>query len=138
MPQTCDYCGWLIHCNRQDMLENCWGRQFDFKSSRPRRHLETDKDKNHIKIQNRGLKRSFGMKNFQHFLLKFRLARFTGILLIKCLIVLLYSVADLHSEILDAVSPDPLNFMQFLGKFGKIVCAPLPQGGRLTFAITLF
>ena len=34
-------------------------------------------------------------------------------------------VADLHSKILDARppgSPNSFNFMQFLGKFGKIVC----------------
>ena len=49
-----------------------------------------------------------------------------------------YSVADLNSKILDARpprGPNSFNFMQFLGKFGKIVCwrppgelAPPPQG----------
>ena len=37
----------------------------------------------------------------------------------------LKSVADLHSKILDARppgGPNSFNFMQFLGKFGKIVC----------------
>ena len=37
------------------------------------------------------------------------------------------AVADLHSKILDAHPPPGLNsynFMQFLGKFGKIVCCP--------------
>ena len=34
------------------------------------------------------------------------------------------TVADLHSKILDAPpgGPNSFNFMQFLGKFGKIVC----------------
>ena len=47
-------------------------------------------------------------------------------------------MADLHSKILDARppgGPNSFNFMQFLGKFGKIVCwrppgelAPPPRG----------
>ena len=40
------------------------------------------------------------------------------------------AVADLHSKILDARppgGPNSFNFMQFLGKFGKIVCWH-PQG----------
>ena len=41
------------------------------------------------------------------------------------------SVADLHSKILDARhlpgGPNSFNFMQFWGKFGKIVCWPLPS-----------
>ena len=43
------------------------------------------------------------------------------------------AVADLHSNILDARPPPPggpnsFNFMQFLGKLGKIVCwAPPPE-----------
>ena len=51
----------------------------------------------------------------------------------------LNAVADLHSKILDARppsrGPNSFNFMQFLGKFGKIVCwrppgelAPPPRG----------
>ena len=47
------------------------------------------------------------------------------------------TVADLHSKILDAPpgGPNSFNFMQFLGKFGKIICwrppgelAPPPRG----------
>ena len=46
------------------------------------------------------------------------------------------SVADLHSKILDAPPPPPggpnsFNFMQFLGKFGKIVCWRPPSPGEL-------
>ena len=41
-----------------------------------------------------------------------------------------FPVADLHSKILDAPpppwGPNSFNFMQFLGKFGKIVCWRLP------------
>ena len=41
-------------------------------------------------------------------------------------------VADLHSKILDARpplgGPNSFNFMQFLGKFGKIVCWRPPLG----------
>ena len=38
-------------------------------------------------------------------------------------------VADLHSKVLDAPPvPNSLNFMQFLGKFGKIICWH-PLGG---------
>ena len=44
-----------------------------------------------------------------------------------------FTVVDLHSRILDAPLPsrDPnsFNFMQFLGKFGKIVCMLAPSGG---------
>ena len=42
------------------------------------------------------------------------------------------AVADLHSKMLDARppgGPNSFNFMQFLGKFGKIVCwRPPPPG----------
>ena len=62
-------------------------------------------------------------------------------------------MADLHSKILDAGPPPPpgdpnsFNFMQFLGKFGKIVCwcppgelAPPPRGnpGSATVYIFIF
>ena len=42
------------------------------------------------------------------------------------------TVADLHSKILDARppgGPNSFNFMQFLGKFGKIVCWRPPEVG---------
>ena len=47
------------------------------------------------------------------------------------------SVADLYSKILDPSphrGPNSFNFMQFLGKFGKIVCCcpPPPEGFRPT------
>ena len=41
------------------------------------------------------------------------------------------AMADLHSKILDAPHPQGPNsfkFMQFMGKFGKIVCSPPPRG----------
>ena len=44
---------------------------------------------------------------------------------------IMYTVADLHSKILDARppwGPNSFNFMQFLGKFGKIVCWRPPLG----------
>ena len=44
-----------------------------------------------------------------------------------------YAVADLHSKILDARppgGPNSFNFMQFLGKFGKIVCWRPPESWR--------
>ena len=44
------------------------------------------------------------------------------------------AVADLHSKILDAPppprGPNSFNFMQFLGKFGKIVCWCPPESWR--------
>ena len=44
-------------------------------------------------------------------------------------------MADLHSKILDARpppgGPNSFNFMQFLGKFGKIVCWRPPPPGSL-------
>ena len=68
-----------------------------------------------------------------------RILRFTseGGFLVSCQRRQPYTVADLHSKILDAPprGPNSFNFMQFLGKFGKIVCwrppgelAPPPRG----------
>ena len=40
-------------------------------------------------------------------------------------------MADLHSKILDAPGgPNSFNFMQFLGKFDKIVCWRQQEGWR--------
>ena len=45
------------------------------------------------------------------------------------------SVVDLHSKNLDTPHPSPsansFNFMQYLGKFGKIVCWHPPEGWHL-------
>ena len=37
-------------------------------------------------------------------------------------------MADLHSKILEPPGPNSSNFMQFLIKYGKIVCCPPPRG----------
>ena len=59
-----------------------------------------------------------------------------------------FPVADLHSKILDAPRPNFFNFMQFLGKFEKILClrppgglAPPPRGNpgpATSFVITFY